>query len=52
MFEQGYAIFRANQDLIYVSGGKEQIGELLKSLFKNPEELKSFIKICSHYLIA
>ena len=51
VFDQGFAIIRANQDVIFEDNGEQRLTEQLAPLFSDPDLCSGFINYCTTYLI-
>ena len=51
VFDQGFQIIRAQQDMIFEDGGEQQLIEQLNPLFSDPDMTSGFINYCTTYLI-
>ena len=50
-FDQGYAIIKDKQNLIFDDNGEEELVALLTPLFKDVDSCRGFINFCTTYLI-
>ena len=51
VFEQGYAMIKSKQNLIFDDNGEEELVQLLTPLFKDVDSCRGFINFCATYLI-
>ena len=51
VFEQGYAMIKSKQNLIFDDNGEEELVQLLTPLFKDVDSCRGFINFCTTYLI-
>jgi len=50
-FDQGFAVIKAHQDLIFEANGEEQLIAQLGPLFNDEDMCSGFINYCTTYLI-
>ena len=50
-FDQGYAVIKEKQNLIFDDNGEEELVQLLTPLFKDTDSCRGFINFCTTYLI-
>ena len=50
-FDQGYALIKDKQNLIFDDNGEEELVQLLTPLFRDTDSCRGFINFCTTYLI-
>ena len=51
VFDQGFGIIKAHQDVIFEDNGEQQLTQQLGPLFPDPDTCSGFINYCTTYLI-